>query len=104
MAFSSPVLWGLARGRSKIRNDNPDKETEIFILFSPFLYWIKIRNDNPDKETEMGVGGIIKFATLEIRNDNPDKETEIIVPTFDFDTLSRSIRNDNPDKGTEIRN
>ena len=26
MAFLSPVLWGLARGR--IRNDNPDKGTE----------------------------------------------------------------------------
>ena len=51
MAFSSPVLWGLARGRG-IRNDNPDKGTEINSDHSN-VFIKGIRNDNPDKGTEM---------------------------------------------------
>ena len=52
MAFSSPVLWGLARGRG-IRNDTPDKGTEKDkgLKYTKKLYGI--RNDTPDKGTEI---------------------------------------------------
>ena len=42
MAFSSPVLWGLARGR--IRNGNPDKGTEtlIHLMMLSLLYRLEM--------------------------------------------------------------
>ena len=51
MAFSSPVLWGLARGRG-IRNDTPDKGTEAATEVRGLLVSPGIRNDTPDKGTE----------------------------------------------------
>ena len=61
-----------------------------------------IRNDNPDKGTEIIMDSIQQIQDGTIRNDNPDKGTEIYGIRTYVSKHNHMIRNDNPDKGTEI--
>ena len=123
--FQAP-FYGAWQGVG-IRNDNPDKGTEIRILHRTSGKDFAIRNDNPDKGTEIEHLKVSWFIPLSsIRNDNPDKGTEMcksrslwnlfflrlemITPIrgrksyncLFFHISTFLIRNDNPDKGTEI--
>ena len=75
MAFSSPVLWGLARGRG-IRNDTPDKGTETLttgIILNPV---VRLEMITPIRGRKPATAALQYIAYSSIRNDNPDKGTE----------------------------
>ena len=51
-----------------------------------------IRNDNPDKGTEIPSTRTDAYCKLSIRNDNPDKGTETTIPLYIYeDTLRLEV-------------